>query len=172
MNTFQIDSFAKAHPITAKYYAGCIAADHLPTKKISNKYLPLGMVINSCNLDGRKKDKENDSAQYCHWTAVWLTETTLEYFDSGGSNSIIANKHIKTFIARQKKKIVSNKQQIQGFTSDFCGMFVLTFLYARSLNISINKYLSAFDKFDLEKNDAKVARLFKCCFLKKLNNCI
>lgn len=164
MNTIQIDEFAKNNPVTKTIYGGCFAADELPQQKIPSNKLPIGIVVNLC--------VSNRSDDSCHWVFIHVDKESVEYFDSGGSDSYKINSHVKKFVLRQKKKVVSSNVQIQSYVSDYCGMFVLTRLYAKALNINLNKYLSAFKRTNLERNDPIVTKLFRCAFVDRMTNCI
>lgn len=158
MDTLQINRFAEENKNTNKTYGGCFASDKLPKTKIPIKFLPYGIILNLCEA--------NRSDEFCHWTAIWITKNVVEYFDSGGTDSFESNRHIKYFIELQEKKLHYNTKQVQSFSSDRCGIFVLLFLYARNVNISFTTFLNVFKQENLNLNDDIADRLFKCSYLK------
>lgn len=160
MDNKQIDSFLSSNKYTKKIYVGCRPCDKLPTWKIPDFLLPIGMVINLC--DSTRRD------DFCHWTAVYVDKEKIEYFDSSGDDSASSNVYIKSFIDRQEKTFSFNTKQIQDITSDRCGLFVMTYLYAKATKYSLNYFLKLFNvNSNLKKNDKIVDSLVKNIFSKK-----
>lgn len=167
MNTLQIDHYGYNNPYTKKVYSGCYAADLLPKTKIERKNLPQAFIVNLC--DSSRSD------DFCHWVALFISkDRTIEYFDSGGTNSFSSNKHLNRFILRQKPKtILYTNKRIQSYTSSHCGIFCLLFLYAKSVGVSMKKFLGIFKtKTDLQRNDEIGNKLFYCAFTQQNPNCI
>lgn len=160
MNTLEINLSANSNPFLKKFYSGCFAADLLPTRKIPKENLPTAFVVNIC--DSSRSD------DLCHWIGIWIGKENTEFFDSGGGDdSYRSNEHIKRFVDLQKKTVVFNSQQIQSYTSDRCGKFVLCFLHAKAIDLKLSLFLSVFHKTNLEKNDVIIDALFKFIFLRK-----
>lgn len=167
MNTLEIENYAKSNPIMRKSFLGCFPCNALPRKKIPSSILPVGCVVNLCD-----SSRVNDAT--CHWVGVWIGKNkNFEYFDSGGGGketSFKQNRYIKKFISHQNTnlrllKVTMNNAQIQSYTSNRCGKFVLCYLYAKSLDISMASYVRVFrTKSLLERNDVIVDSLFECAF--------
>lgn len=161
MDTLQINKVAQSSVVLKHRFAGTFPCDKLPTTKLDDKILPQYFVINSC-------EATINSMEFCHWCALIVYRTKIIFFDSSGLPSHLSNKHIREFIELQGKDVEYSSKPIQGFNSNFCGMFCLTFLYCMALGISLKKYLRFFrNDDDLDRNDRVVMRLFKKAFLKK-----
>lgn len=173
MNTLEIEAYGKSNAILCKSFLGCFPCNALPRKKIPTSILPVGCVVNLCD-----SSRTNDAT--CHWVGVWIGKNKdFEYFDSGGGGketSFRQNAYIKRFISHQNTnskilKVTMSNSQIQSYTSNRCGKFVLCYLYAKSLNISMRTYVHVFRRKSLlERNDAIVDSLFDCAFNNNNNN--
>ena len=74
------------------------------------------------------------------------------YFDSFGmpcSNQYI----IKYITSKKQKSITFSAQQIQEFSSLFCGYYALSFLISRQNDQNLSSFLSMFEKNELKKNE-------------------
>lgn len=148
MNTLELDRCLKNNKYTKKIYKGTFAADLIPYKKHTKSNF---LVINDepSNLSGS------------HWIGIYITDNTLELFDTGG-RSFLHNTYIRKFIKfHSNKKFVYNKNQIQHLESDLCGQFVCLFGLAKAKNISFKKFLSIFTFKNLKNNNFIVLNIFK-----------
>lgn len=162
MDNLQIDSIALANPCTNKIYEACIPCNQLPLRRFKKSELPRFFIINLC--DSSRSDET------CHWVSLFLNSNRIEFFDSAGVDSFRTNKYIYRFVKRQKQReIIFNQRQIQSYSSNYCGLFCLVFLYAKAINLRLSHFVKVF-KPDLVSNDEIVKKLFTCAFLKHQND--
>lgn len=154
MDTLEINRLAELNPITSALYLGCFGADELPREKLTRRG---GLVVNLCEA--------SNTSEFCHWASIWIENDFIIYFDSGMGNSYKYNSHIENFVRLQEKNIYSNKNQIQSFNSNRCGIFVLCFIFAMSLDVSLNIFLNKFKRVNLEENDEIVDGIFRCAYI-------
>lgn len=167
MNTTEINFFARKSDALAEHYLGCFPANQLPNIKFPTHLLPFGIVINLCT-------SSVTDDEFCHWVGIWCQKDEesaatakgkLYYFDSSGEPTHLSNSYIRDFIRRQQKSMIAECKQIQSFTSDRCGKFVLCFLHLRAAAVPLIKWQKMFHKINLEKNDDLVDELFRKIFL-------
>lgn len=158
------------HPKIKKHFSGVYPCNHLPTKKIS-KY-PQFFVINSCTVPRQNNKKKKNIViesfdkdwKLCHWQSAAVFNSKVIFFDSSGLPP--ENKYIIRFLSKQKKLVEISTAAIQAQGSNLCGLFSLEFLHFISNGLSLNQYLSQFEKHPqrLEKNDEIVIKMFKLAF--------
>ena len=92
-----------------------------------------------------------------HWTALYVTNNDITYFDSFRVKHItkeimkcIGNKNIKTNIFR-----------IQAYYSIMCGQFCIGFINLMLNGESLTEYTNLFSPYDFKKNDDIVMSYFK-----------
>lgn len=157
MNTREIEYFLSSNEEISKISHGVYAADMLPKHKIEK--LPQIFVINTCS-------SEVEDFKNCHWICIHLTAYAIEYFDSAGHLSFLANEHIAKFVLTQEKKIIFNCQQVQDITSDKCGYFCLAFLnYVAGFHVDFSTFMEVFDRENLKLNDDIVMKLFRDAYI-------
>lgn len=158
MNNREIDEFAFGNKYCRRGFKGCMPFDALPSKKI-NKF-PVTYILNSCSL--------SDSAQnsdICHWFALHIGSDKITVFNSAGGEEFKYLTPVKEFLAKQKKIVIFNKNQIQNYGSSVCGLYCLLFIYIMGRNISFKRFMSSFNTRNLHKNDEIVKFLFNRAFL-------
>lgn len=159
MDTLQINKLAYSNEAFGSRFAGTFPCDKLPTRRLEDNLLPQYFVINSCEAN-------LNSVNFCHWVALIVYPKKIIYFDSSGLPTHLSNIYIRDFIAMQRKDVQSSTKAIQGFNSNLCGLFCLTFMACLGLNISLKSFLSFFkNDLDLDRNDRVVRKLFKKTFL-------
>lgn len=76
-----------------------------------------------------------------HWIAVFISETSIEYFDPAGHKPVLTS-----FLRRQAKPVLYNNFMIQDPDSFACGLFAIDFILRRSAGESFNEILSSFSR--------------------------
>jgi hypothetical protein len=151
MDSDQINKIARKNNRVAKHFLGVFAIDQLPQYKIEKK--PASLIINLC-----KRDIIDDA---CHWVSLFVTKNKTLYFDSGSAElSLVLNPEIQIFCKNQNQDAFGNIFQYQSFTSNYCGLFALTFIFALSHKISFEDYLEQFSVDNLNYNDTVLEKLF------------
>ena len=132
MNTIELIQSLSQIFLTKKHFLGVFPIDMIPRKKLKR---PFSLI---CNID---KSSEPGS----HWVAIFAPKYgKIEYFDSFGFKPM--NNEIVEFINHNGMKFIYNKLQIQSNKSKTCGKFCVIFIYFRSKNINISKFLNLFSK--------------------------
>ena len=92
-----------------------------------------------------------------HFVAVFVTRTSVYYFDSFGEETI--QQDISKFIKKLNKPCVMLCQAIQHRKSNFCGFYALAFLIWMSVKKKKpQSFYSLFSYSDLRENDNIVTR--------------
>ena len=108
------------------------------------------------NTDDSKKPGQ-------HWVAFYATgRGPLEYFDSYGYKPL--NKHFSDYVKENFRKHTYNKKRLQGELSTTCGQYCLSFLFYRSLGISMDDFTKKFSANDYHENDHKVQDIVEYYF--------
>lgn len=165
MNNREIEEFAFRNKYARRGFKGCMPYDAIPIVRI--KRFPAVYIINNCTLD--------DSAQntdICHWLALHVGPKQITIFNSAGGNEFKFLEPIVKFLAKQKKPVIYNNNQIQDYGSSVCGLYCLLFIYLMSKNISFRKFISSFHRRNFQKNDKIIKLLFNCAFLRAEDNCL
>jgi len=116
---------------------GVFPADQLP--KIT-KY-PSTFIANT--------DESTKSGQ--HWLAFYVADDkNIEFFDSYGLKP--QNKYFVSYIKKYKNKVY-NKKRLQGHLSTTCGQYSVSFIFHRSIGITLKDFVERFSKSDLHEND-------------------
>ncbi|KAF2891410.1 hypothetical protein ILUMI_14763 [Ignelater luminosus] len=98
-----------------------------------------------------------------HWNAFFIDENGYgEYFDSFGRPP--EGNHMK-FLEQNSVTWCYNSQILQSFTSDFCGIYCLVYLYFKPHSVSSLEFLNMFND-DLASNDCVVKLLYDFVFEK------
>ena len=106
-----------------------------------------------------------DCFEGCHWILIFVTEKTVEVFDSFGRHpKYLQNGHLfmKVINATDKKLIVTSKR-LQHNSSHVCGWYCLAYAFVRVKTNSIQSFYTMF-KSDLLWNDKFVIFIVKTLF--------
>ena len=95
-----------------------------------------------------------------HWTALYVNNKTVTYFDSFGIEHI--SKEVKKFI--NNKNIIADIFRIQAYDSVMCGYFYIGFINYMFMGKSLTDYTNLFSPNNFKKNDD----IFLNYFLSKL----
>jgi len=96
-----------------------------------------------------------------HFVALFLTsKNSAEYFDSYGLPSSIDQNLVEAF-KMAKLEIQEFKRTIQSNNSKFCGIFCVSYLLARQIDISMEKFASLFDHEHLDRNNQIAVEFIK-----------
>lgn len=164
MNNKEIDNLANSNKYTYRGYYGCLPFNELPIVEI--KDFPTVFVLNTCSID------EDDSyIRPCHWFVVYVDKKIIRIFDSAGGSNFKNLEPVEKFLEKQKKLVIFNRVQIQSPESSACGIFCLLFIFAMSLKINFEKFISLFKTQNLDKNDEIAFSLFRCAFLETDSKC-
>lgn len=125
---------------------GCYAIDELPEKVVR----PCLIIANTdaSNLPGQ------------HWTGFYFKSGSdrAEFFDSFGRKP--TQKEFKKFIDNNSKSFIYNSKKIQGNYSTVCGNYCILFLFFRSRNLSMAKFLKHFNVQKPQINDMKILHMY------------
>ncbi|KAF2887689.1 hypothetical protein ILUMI_18485 [Ignelater luminosus] len=98
-----------------------------------------------------------------HWNAFFIDENGYgEYFDSSGRPP--EGNHLK-FLEQNSVTWCYNSQILQSFTSDFCEIYCLVYLYFKPHYVSSLEFLNTFND-DLASNDCVVKLFYDFVFEK------
>lgn len=148
MNTLEIDKCLKTNKNTKKIYKETFASNEFPLKKFRKKVL---FVLNT----------QPSWMKGEHWVVIYINKKNLEFFDSAGRDLSDFPSFKKILIFYSDKKILSNKIQIQTFSSDICGEISCLFCLAKSRNLKIKEFVNYFNKKNLYDNNHLVIDYFK-----------
>ena len=134
MNSEQLISILKQDPYTASIFRGVYPINRLPT--IRNGIY----VINTAP----------DTHPGLHWVAFFVTDSSIEYFDSYGGDP-------PTALHRwgKKKQWIINPIPLQSPLTSVCGQYCLYYLLHRTRGIDMFELLMDFDA-DVDRNDKLV----------------
>lgn len=149
MNTSEIWSALRSHPLLCKYAIGVFASDQIPTKSKRN----ICFIANTQPI--------TEPGQ--HWIAFFCdNENRCDFFDSYGTNPTL---HFKKFL-KTAKSVKKNTRQIQSNLSTCCGQYCLFYLTLRCEKKSHEEILRLFSS-NLHENDKFVTKWANIYF--KLN---
>ena len=84
-----------------------------------------------------------------HWTALYVNNKTVTYFDSFGIEHI--SKEVKKFV--NNKSIIANIFRIQAYDSMMCGYFCIGFIDYMFMGKRLTDYANLFSPNNYKKND-------------------
>lgn len=145
MNTFQLTNILNTDSFTKRLFLGVYARDEVPIKV---KY-PSCFIINTHN--------SNQPGE--HWLAFFLNQDgSVEFFDPIGLSPQFYNldKYLQII---SKNKVFYTNQRLQGFGSNYCGVYCVYFLYQRSRGITFNNFYKDFE--NCFENDKFIKKYFK-----------
>ena len=142
LTNFEIQEYYQNEP----RFNGDFSRDNLPNNNNNNNIKNGAYVINL--------DEYHDIGT--HWTALYVNNKTITYFDSFGVEHI--PKEIMKFIAR--KKIIANIYRIQAYDSIMCGCFCIGFINFMFNGKSLTDYTNLFSPNDFNKNDDIILEYF------------
>lgn len=130
MNTLQILDIFDRYPHKG-IFQGVFPCDKLP-RKIT---LPIALVINL--------SKSNQPGS--HWVSLYIDHKgSAEYFCSMGFR--VKNYYIETFLKKNCKSITCNTQQLQHITSNYCGLYAVSFIIYKLQGGTLNSFKKKFSK--------------------------
>ena len=147
LTTLDIDHILTNNSVTSQYYIGTYPACILPYSD-QKQY---SFVTNV----------ENHSEKGLHWTAWYVQDNTILFFDSFGrrydDETLPGN--FKEFV-KSFDKVVCAKKRVQSWTSVTCGHFCINFLYLLSLGLDFRFFLNQYT-YNFEKNDEEVFEFYQ-----------
>jgi len=146
METNQLIHLLLKDKYAKKSFCGVLPIDQLPQKPVKK---PCSFIVNThnSNLPGE------------HWFAIFVPHRgKIEYFDSYCKKPI--NNEVYNFLRINGIKYIYNKTCIQSNLSVNCGKFCLHYIYFRSRNYSMKKYVKFFSSNKLY-NDMIINKLYK-----------
>lgn len=147
MNNLEIERHLRSNEITSKHFIGVYPSDQSPKKLMKPGEF---LIFNACTANSGG----------CHWGAVICGVRSVTIMDSSGLQTHLLAEKIYKYISRHKKRVISNRVQIQHENSVLCGKFCLVMVYLKSLKFSTRKILSLFSTHNLKSNDEIVNKLF------------
>ena len=122
-----------------KNFNGIYAKDQLTTDMIKRNQF---YIINLDDLIGNGT----------HWTAFYVDDDKIEYFDSYGLKPIE--------IISQNYDYIYNSGQFQSYKSKACGYYCLLFIYFRSHGYNFYEIIKQFSLTDLDYNQNVIKNFF------------
>ena len=141
MNTSQLEAYMLKDQYISQFYGGVVAADQLPL--FSSK--PAVYIVNSDPI----------SLPGSHWIAVFI-DTICEHFDSAGFKP---SPSFEQYLIIHGPKYLYNKERVQAFKSDTCGLFCLFYAYFRCRGHTFADIMNMFSD-NLKLNEALVKTFF------------
>jgi hypothetical protein len=145
MNSYQLTLALLDDKYTKNYFVGVFARDELPIRV----RIPSCFIINTHN---RNQPGE-------HWLAIFLNKDgSVEFFDSMGlpPSFYKLDKYLETI---SNNKIRYSTKRLQGFFSNYCGVYCLYFLYQRSRGVLFEDIINQFK--DINNNDKLIQKFIK-----------
>lgn len=132
LTTDQIVCNLSSNSITKPYFEGVFALDELP-----NTYLFHRPRLLVCNTAYSKSPGE-------HWVAFFLTDNSVDYFDSYGSSP--SHTALLDFIVKNSTGFPFryNTRCLQALNATTCGKYCVTYLLYRAMGYTLNQYLDMF----------------------------
>ena len=140
MNTSQLQCIISCDPLLHKQTLGVFAADQLP-RVLPNK--ACGFIANT--------DVSSRPGQ--HWLAFFISDHTVESFDSYGQDSSVYNSLFSLWLRRHAKTIRVKHHRLQQDFSNVCGLYCVYFLRQRFVGKSIETIVQPFMKSVPAVND-------------------
>ena len=122
-----------------KNFGGIYAKDQLKPDMIKRKHFYI------INLD-------DSIGNGTHWTAFYVDNYRIEYFDSYGVKPIE--------IICRNYEFIYNSGQIQSYESKACGYYCLYFIYHRSDDYNFYEIIKQFSLVDLNYNQNLIKNFF------------
>lgn len=118
MNSKQIYSALRSHPVTTKQFIGIYPSDQLP----DTVPWPCALVVNT--------DPHDKPGQ--HWVAIYVDQDgNADYFDSYGQD--INTKSILDFVKMNSTDCSVNDKQLQAPLTSVCGQYCIYFVLMRCM---------------------------------------
>lgn len=157
MNTVELNNLVHQDPIMKRQFLGVYASDKLP---VTVNLKPSFMIINT---DPSYKPGE-------HWVAIHFNvHNEAEYFDSYGFEPLVSD--IANFISLQSSNYHINKQQLQSYYSEVCGMYCILYSYYKCRHMQLKDVQNLFSS-DLVLNDSIVCEFINKNFNNQHTVCI
>lgn len=125
------------------YFSGIISLSQLENIKIN--YFPVSFAVNFNN----------------HWIGFYLSDTTLEIFDSTSSIWKHPPKELIKFICLYSNKNIKINSKLQNKKSKICALYVILFIFLKGNRWEWEEIIEIFS-CKSELNDSYVSMLFSC----------
>ena len=139
LKTEELNAILETNNVTKKYFLGTYPACMYPS---TNK-----------NVYSFITNTDNHDLQGTHWTAWFVRNDTISFFDSFGrsfSHPDFPDYYKK--IVKQFKEVEYSTVQIQSSDSWTCGYFSMNFIYSKSLGVEYKDFINVFSNI-LHVND-------------------
>ncbi len=90
-----------------------------------------------------------------HWISLYVTEDTVEFFDSFGRSP----KYVHEMLKFEPKTLIVHSKRLQQFSSQVCGLYCLVFAFVRARNM-LSEFFAMFSK-DRKSNDQKIVYMIR-----------
>ena len=147
MNTSQLQCIISCDQVLHKQTLGVFAADQLPCV-LPNK--ACGFIANT--------DVSSRPGQ--HWLAFFISDNTIQCFDSYGQDPGVYNSLFSLWLRRHAKTVRVNRHRLQSEYSNVCGLYCLYFLRQRFLENCMETILQPFIGSAPVVNDQYMKDLF------------
>lgn len=144
MNTSQLQCMIECDPKLRQFVLGVFPADKLPKIRADR---PFSLI---CNTHVEVMPGE-------HWCAIYRdVDGRMEFFDSYGRPPKENSVYIEQWLKRYSKTLNMSNVQLQSEHSNVCGLYCILYLHQRSLGVTLNEFINAFDECNLHANDEYV----------------
>ena len=145
MNTNELRCMLTKDPMTRQNLRDVFAIDHFKDFVAENSLLNGIYVVNT----------EESYKSGSHWLLVYVTDDKVVFVDTFSRSPDYFNLSKELFSS--KKPVKTLKKQIQSFTSDICGGYVVYFSVRFCRGDNLDKIVKDFCANDLSKNDFLIA---------------
>jgi len=142
---------------------GVYASDELETINFQN--FAIVANVDSCFKPGS------------HWVAFYRRNETIEFFDSLGKHPSVYSKHFTRFLEKFGNSFRWSCMQLQNEKSSSCGLFAVSYVFHRSIGVSMEAFMNLFSENTLNNekliqrtNKIKLPLLSDCPFYCSCNN--
>lgn len=142
LNTQQLASYMLNDPFIREQFGGVLALDQLQYTHLKPKIY----IVNT--------DPQNEPGE--HWFCIYLN-CIPEHFDPAG---VIPMSIVKNYLIVNGPNFLCNRQRVQSYFSETCGLYCLFYAYFRCRNYSFQSILSMFSN-NLLLNETIVKFFYK-----------
>lgn len=154
MQSTDIENIGKKY---IPYFKGVWDINQIPVPE----KLPAAIVVNTLTSGSNKI--------IGHWFSMIIEDEYIKILDSAGIYAI-KSIHLKKFIARIEKPVITNKKPLQAIYSSNCGVYCLVFLYHQlALRNNFTDFLNIFNN-DKDYNDNIACNMFRTYFHNECSN--
>lgn len=145
MNSLELATVIAKDETVQYQFQGVYSANNLPRRLQKGQSL----ILNCCNSNLPGK----------HWLCLYQnSDDVLEMFDSFGNSPNVYGLNEKL---PYSNIYIYNRKQLQGWTSNVCGVYCLFYLYYKTRDFPVDKIVNSAFSNDYNQNDCIVVDYVK-----------